>query len=183
MNLSYITDHLPIFAEAAALTIGLAIAGIVLSIVLGLACALIRYFKIPVIFQIASFYIELSRNTPLMIQLFFLYYGLTRVGIMLEQGSADPLYCFAPGFRRSRSRNCRKHDFPDQGNLGFQHHRPAGPDVCGQRPDEGRAQQRNQPASCLVLSGNYLACFNFVHLAGKEDAPCWTQQLTPLFPA
>ena len=50
MNLSYITDHLPIFAEAAALTIGLAIAGIVLSIVLGLACALIRYFKIPVIF-------------------------------------------------------------------------------------------------------------------------------------
>ena len=84
VNLSYIINHLPIFTEAAVLTIGLAIAGIVLSIVLGLACALIRYFKVPVIFQIASFYIELSRNTPLMIQLFFLYYGLTRIGIMLD---------------------------------------------------------------------------------------------------
>jgi amine acid ABC transporter, permease protein, 3-TM region, His/Glu/Gln/Arg/opine family len=84
MSLTYILDHLPMFAEAAVLTIALAIAGIVLAIIIGLVCALIRYFQVPAVSQLVSCYIELSRNTPLMIQLFFLYYGLTRVGIMLD---------------------------------------------------------------------------------------------------
>ena len=44
-------------------------------------CALIQYYKIPVLRQIVAVYIELSRNTPLLIQLFFLYYGLPKIGI------------------------------------------------------------------------------------------------------
>ena len=84
MDLSILIKNLPIFAQAAGLTISLALAGIILSIIIGLICALIRYFHIPVLRQITALYIELSRNTPLMIQLFFLYYGLTRLGIMLE---------------------------------------------------------------------------------------------------
>ena len=84
MNLAYMMDHLPVFAQAAGLTVGLAVLGIILSIILGLACALIRYYQIPLLSRITAFYIEISRNTPLMIQLFFLYYGLTRVGIMLD---------------------------------------------------------------------------------------------------
>ena len=84
MDFSILFDKLPLFAQAAKLTVGLAFAGIILSIILGLICALIRYFQIPVLRQIALAYIELSRNTPLVIQLFFLYYGLPRLGIMLE---------------------------------------------------------------------------------------------------
>ena len=84
MDFSILFDKLPLFAQAAKLTVGLAFAGIILSIILGLICALIRYFQIPVLRQIALGYIELSRNTPLVIQLFFLYYGLPRLGIMLE---------------------------------------------------------------------------------------------------
>lgn len=84
MDLSILVKNLPIFANAAGLTISLALAGIILSIIIGLICALIRYFRIPFLRQIAALYIELSRNTPLMIQLFFLYYGLTRLGVMLE---------------------------------------------------------------------------------------------------
>ncbi len=72
------------FGKAASLTISLALAGILLSLLIGLVCALVRYFHVPVLHRIVGGYIELSRNTPLMIQLFFLYYGLTRVGIMLE---------------------------------------------------------------------------------------------------
>ena len=57
--------------------------GILLAIVVGLIVSLIRYFKVPVLDKIVGFYIELSRNTPLLIQLFFLYFGLPKVGIVL----------------------------------------------------------------------------------------------------
>jgi polar amino acid transport system permease protein len=62
----------------------LAFWGILMSAALGLICALIRYWKIPVLQRIIGMYIELARNTPLMIQLFFLYYGLPRLGLLLE---------------------------------------------------------------------------------------------------
>ncbi|UQZ91235.1 polar amino acid ABC transporter permease [Deltaproteobacteria bacterium Smac51] len=84
MDSAFVIEYAPMFARAAVLTVSLAAAGIVLAVILGLACALIRYFKVPVLRRVAGFYIEVSRNTPLMIQLFFLYYGLTRIGILLE---------------------------------------------------------------------------------------------------
>ena len=34
--------------------------------------------------QIAAAYIELSRNTPLLVQLFFLYFGLPKIGILIS---------------------------------------------------------------------------------------------------
>ena len=43
--------------------------------------AAIRQYRIPVATQIAAAYVELSRNTPLLVQLFFIYFGLPRVGI------------------------------------------------------------------------------------------------------
>ena len=44
----------------------------------------VRFFKVPVLSQIARVYIELSRNTPLLVQLFFLYFGLPKMGVVLE---------------------------------------------------------------------------------------------------
>lgn len=72
------------FLKAARLTITLAFWGIVMSAALGLSCALIRYWRIPILVRLVGLYIELARNTPLMIQLFFLYYGLPRLGLLLE---------------------------------------------------------------------------------------------------
>ena len=42
----------------------------------GLVCAVLQYEKVPVLRRIVGAYIQLSRNTPLLVQLFFLYYGL-----------------------------------------------------------------------------------------------------------
>ena len=58
--------------------------GIVLSIAIGLICAWVKYYKVPVARQIVAVYIELSRNTPLIVQLFFLYFGLPKAGILLS---------------------------------------------------------------------------------------------------
>ena len=70
--------------EAAKLTISIAAWGILGSIIIGLLCSMIKELRIPVLRNIVQFYIELSRNTPLLIQLFFLYFGLPKVGILLS---------------------------------------------------------------------------------------------------
>lgn len=84
MNFSFIQKYTPLYVEAAKLTMRIAVVGIILAILTGLVCSICRYYKIPVLRQIASVYIELSRNTPLLVQLFFLYFGLPKVGISIS---------------------------------------------------------------------------------------------------
>lgn len=84
MDFEFIKEYSPLYVEAAILTLNIAVKGILLSILLGLICSLIRYFKIPLLNRITIIYIELSRNTPLLIQLFFLYFGLPKLGIVLS---------------------------------------------------------------------------------------------------
>ena len=66
--------------------------GIFFAILVGLLCSVVRQMKIPVLKQLASVYIELSRNTPLLVQLFFIYYGLPKIGIR-----TDPETCGVAG--------------------------------------------------------------------------------------
>jgi polar amino acid transport system permease protein len=80
----YIAKYTPMYATAALLTLRIAAVGILLSLVVGLFCAVVRHFKIPILNAIAVGYIELSRNTPLLVQLFLLYFGLPKIGIKLS---------------------------------------------------------------------------------------------------
>lgn len=82
MDFYFIQKFLPMYAEAARLTLIIGVIGIALSVMTGLVCALVKYYRVPVARQIASAYIELSRNTPLIVQLFFLYFGLPKAGIV-----------------------------------------------------------------------------------------------------
>lgn len=81
MSWTIIQQSLPMFAKGFELTIWLSFIGIIGSIIVGLVCSLLQYFKVPVFHQIASVYVEVSRNTPLLIQLFFLYYAFPVFGI------------------------------------------------------------------------------------------------------
>lgn len=81
MDWNVIAQYLPLYKKAAWLTLRLGLAGIVIAIVVGLVCALVQYYKVPVVRYIVGAYIELSRNTPLLVQLFFIYYGLPKIGI------------------------------------------------------------------------------------------------------
>lgn len=84
MDLRFMAEHTPMYIEAAWLTLRLACGGILLSLAIGLVCSLIQYFKVPVLRRIAGGYIELSRNTPLLVQLFFLYFGLPKLGVVIS---------------------------------------------------------------------------------------------------
>lgn len=81
LNWEVIKEYLPLYQDAAVLTVQLGAAGIALSIVIGLVCAVIQHCKVPVLRQIVGAYIEISRNTPILVQLFFLFYGLPKIGI------------------------------------------------------------------------------------------------------
>lgn len=80
----YIQSVLPQFYAATLMTLKISFIGIVLSILLGLICSVISTYQVRVLNKIVKVYIEVSRNTPLLIQLFFLYYGLPKIGIKLD---------------------------------------------------------------------------------------------------
>ncbi len=84
MSWQIINQSLPIFAKAFQLTIWLSAVGIILSIVVGIFCSLIQYFKVPILSQLITAYVELARNTPLLIQLFFLYYAFPVIGLKMS---------------------------------------------------------------------------------------------------
>ncbi|MBQ7841466.1 MAG: amino acid ABC transporter permease [Lachnospiraceae bacterium] len=98
MDTEFIAEYIPLYVEASRLTISIGLIGIVLSLIVGLLIAFIQYFKVPVLRQIAAVYIELSRNTPLLVQLFFLYFGLPKAGISISsEGCAIIGLCFLGG--------------------------------------------------------------------------------------
>jgi polar amino acid transport system permease protein len=59
----------------------IAIAG---AFVIGLVLGAARAHRVPVINQLAAVYVEVIRNTPILVQIFFLFYGLPQIGIRLE---------------------------------------------------------------------------------------------------
>ena len=81
MDWDVMAQYLPQYVKALKLTLRLGVAGILWAIAIGLVCAVLQYEKVPVLRQIVGVYIQLSRNTPLLVQLFFIYYGLPKVGI------------------------------------------------------------------------------------------------------
>ncbi|MEB3792581.1 amino acid ABC transporter permease [Acinetobacter sp. IK40] len=84
MDWQYIQSVLPQFYAATLMTLKISFIGIVFSILLGLICSIISTYQVRILNKIVKVYIEVSRNTPLLIQLFFLYYGLPKIGIKLD---------------------------------------------------------------------------------------------------
>lgn len=78
-------ENLPYFLEilvpAAGMTVRIAAGAFVLAIVVGLVLALLQTLKIGIITLIVRTYIEIIRGTPVLAQLFILYFGLTEIGI------------------------------------------------------------------------------------------------------
>ncbi|WP_019851417.1 amino acid ABC transporter permease [Desulfitobacterium sp. PCE1] len=85
LNWEFILQNIPLYEKAAWLTLKLAFWGTLSSLLLGLICSVIIYYRVPFLKTIVGVYIELSRNTPLLIQLYFLYFGLTKLGVTLSE--------------------------------------------------------------------------------------------------
>ena len=80
----YIQSIWPQFYTATLTTLEISIISIFLSIIVGLISSIILTYKFFILDKLVACYIEVSRNTPLLIQLFFLYYGLPKIGIKID---------------------------------------------------------------------------------------------------
>ena len=80
-----LTDSFPQLLKAGIeITIPLTVISFALALVIAVAVALIQYAKVKVLRQICRFYIWIIRGTPLLVQLYIVFYGLPSVGISLE---------------------------------------------------------------------------------------------------
>ncbi len=84
MNLEVIFSYIPLYVEAFFLTVRIGWIGIFLALVIGVFVAFVIHFKVPVLAQISRIYVELFRNTPLLVQLFFIYFGLPKIGLSIS---------------------------------------------------------------------------------------------------
>jgi polar amino acid transport system substrate-binding protein len=80
--------YLPLLLRGAVTTVELSILGMALAVSLGLAVAVLRILGPAPVRWLAQAYVEVIRGTPLLIQLFLIYYGLPEIGIRLNAFSA-----------------------------------------------------------------------------------------------
>jgi polar amino acid transport system permease protein len=81
--ITYTTSILPIILIGLTVTLQAAAAGFSIALVLGLVFALLRRSRIKAISWTTAFIVEFLRDTPLLVQLFFLYYVLPDFGVVL----------------------------------------------------------------------------------------------------
>jgi His/Glu/Gln/Arg/opine family amino acid ABC transporter permease subunit len=72
----FIWDHLPDFWQGLQQTLKVAAIGIAGSLVVGVALGAARAHRLPVVSWLAAIYVEVIRNTPILVQIFFVAGGL-----------------------------------------------------------------------------------------------------------
>jgi cystine transport system permease protein len=77
-------SFLPLLDGAIRGTIPLALSSFVLGIIIALGIALMRLSKVRVVSGIARVYVSIVRGTPLLVQLFVIFYGLPSIGLTLD---------------------------------------------------------------------------------------------------
>jgi polar amino acid transport system permease protein len=81
-------DHFPDLLSGAALTIRLSALTMVFGLVIGMACAVAKAYGPRPIRWLATSYIELIRNTPFLIQLYFVFFALPHLGVRLSPNNS-----------------------------------------------------------------------------------------------
>jgi putative glutamine transport system permease protein len=79
-----VVEHWPLLLEGYAMTVVISALSMLLSVVLGTLVAALRTSSVRPLRWLGTAYVELFRNTPLLIQLYFYFFGLTRIGLRLS---------------------------------------------------------------------------------------------------
>ena len=87
-TVSVLVEALPrILTAGLTMTIPLTLLSFFFAMIIAVAVALVQYANVPVLRQIARFYIWVIRGTPLLVQLFIIFYGgKNRLGALRELG-------------------------------------------------------------------------------------------------
>ncbi|NCC95908.1 MAG: transporter substrate-binding domain-containing protein [Synergistales bacterium] len=78
------SSFMPKLGTAALTTMKVSVASMVLAVIFGLMLALVRVFGPAPLSTLSMWYVEIVRGTPVLIQLFFIFYGLPNIGVKLS---------------------------------------------------------------------------------------------------
>ncbi|BAK78322.1 polar amino acid ABC transporter, permease protein [Pseudogulbenkiania sp. NH8B] len=82
---------LPVLIKGTGYTVFFALSTMVLGLLLGFVVALVRIARVPLLAPLLALYVSVMRGTPLLVQIFVIYYGLPSVGIEFEPVTAGVL--------------------------------------------------------------------------------------------
>jgi len=80
MNLAFLLKYYKFYIKGTGVTLFVSFFGVIFGVCLGLILALMNLSKKPIFSTPARWYINFVRGTPLLVQVFLVYYGLPRVG-------------------------------------------------------------------------------------------------------
>ncbi|MFV3404202.1 MULTISPECIES: cystine ABC transporter permease [Pseudomonas] len=83
-TLQLVVDSAPFLLKGAGYTVLLSVGGMFFGLLLGFALALMRLSKILPLNWLARIYVSFFRGTPLLVQLFVIYFGLPQIGVELD---------------------------------------------------------------------------------------------------
>ena len=84
MDFGYLRESIPQLLQGLVVTVEATLAGMGIASALGLLIAVVRLLRLPGVARVMDFYILFVRSTPLLVQLFFLFYVLPWYGITLS---------------------------------------------------------------------------------------------------
>lgn len=79
MDFSFLQKYYGFFIDGTSITLFLSFFGVALGVMIGVLLALMKLSKNLILKSFAASYIELVRGTPLLVQLYIIYYGLPRI--------------------------------------------------------------------------------------------------------
>lgn len=83
-DFNYLLAQWPALLDGVLMTLRVSLLAIGCSLLIGVLGGAVRAFRIPLLSQIVVLYVELIRNTPILVQLFFIFYGLPAIGMELS---------------------------------------------------------------------------------------------------
>lgn len=72
-------ESIPAIAKGIPISLAIALIAFFIGLIIGLFVALIKIYRVPVLYQISSLYVSFIRGTPLLVQIFLSYYGIPLV--------------------------------------------------------------------------------------------------------
>lgn len=83
-----VAGHAPLLLRGMAYTLGLTVLGVVFGLAIGVTGAVVRAWRLRPFDRPVAVYVELIRNTPFLVQLFFIFFGLPSMGVKITEWQA-----------------------------------------------------------------------------------------------
>jgi His/Glu/Gln/Arg/opine family amino acid ABC transporter permease subunit len=83
-DVHYLAAQWPALLDGVLMTLRVSLLSILIALLIGVGGGAARIMRVPVLSWAVVLYVELIRNTPILVQLFFIFYGLPAIGLELS---------------------------------------------------------------------------------------------------